>query len=129
MVENMIKSHLNRVYDTIVSRGYLEIENLIVESEFIEGRLKFYDGSLLEFDELLTVKNHEVHKIRYSYHYQDSDERLIFRYDNAPHFRNIITYPHHKHIGGEEEQVVPSSPPDLDAVLREIEQLLFGEEK
>lgn len=121
----MIKNHLRRLYNTISSRGYFEIESLVFEPEFVEGRLRFYDGSLLEFDELLIVRNDEVHKIRYSYHYQDSNEKLIFRYDNAPHFRHIITYPHHKHIGGEEDQVVPSSPPDLDVVLREIESLLF----
>lgn len=125
MIQEMITKHINRLYDTIRSRGYLDEDSFILSSKFIKASLKFYDGSLLEFYESWDVREGEVHRIRYSYHYQDSDEALVFRYDNAPHFRNIITYPHHKHIGGEKERVVPSSPPDLDTVLREIEQILF----
>lgn len=46
----MLKSYLYRLYDTIVSRGDLEVELLVFDDQssqrgFIEGRLKFYDGS------------------------------------------------------------------------------------
>ncbi|QTA87888.1 toxin-antitoxin system TumE family protein [Desulfonema magnum] len=37
----------------------------------------------------------------YSFHWQDADDRLIIRWDNAPHHRHIKTYPNHKHIEGE----------------------------
>ncbi|HUM72160.1 MAG TPA: DUF6516 family protein [Chloroflexota bacterium] len=88
----------------------------------IEGRLKFYDGSLLDFDEVILYRDGQLIKLRYAYHYQNKAGDVVFRYDNAPHYPNLITYPHHKHIGS---VVEPAKMPDLSEVLREIEQLLF----
>lgn len=126
----MIKTYLLRLYDTIISRGYIEIEGLIIEdqagqSSAIEGRLKFHDGSLLEFDEAVLWRDQEVVKLRYAYHYQDQKGNLIFRYDNAPHHPYILTYPHHKHVGS---TVEPAQAPDLAQVLNEIEALIFSHE-
>jgi hypothetical protein len=124
----MLKNYLYRLYDTIVSRGYIEIEQLVFADQSnqrgsIEGRLHFPDGSLLEFDEVVVVRNRLIVKLRYAYHYQDASESLIFRYDNAPHYPNIPTHPHHKHV---KNRVEPAQPPDLGEVLREIERLVFG---
>jgi hypothetical protein len=47
---------------------------------------------------------------------------VIFRYDNAPHYPHIFTYPHHKHVGS---AVEPAQVPDFSDVLREIEQLIY----
>ncbi|WP_457613933.1 toxin-antitoxin system TumE family protein [Methanocaldococcus sp.] len=33
----------------------------------------------------------------YSFHWQDKNGDLIVRWDNAPHYRNIKTFPHYKH--------------------------------
>ncbi len=48
---------------------------------------------------------------------------VILRYDNTAHYPDLPNSPHHKH-DGDEDAVVPSSAPDLSAVLREIETLL-----
>jgi hypothetical protein len=57
----------------------------------------------------------------YSYHYQTADETLLFRYDDTPHFPDMATFPHHKHVAAR-DKVEPATPPDLKAVLLEIEQ-------
>ncbi len=44
-------------------------------------------------------------------------DRLIFRYDNAPHFPHAPPPPHHKHVG--ESEVIAAVPPDLETILRE----------
>ncbi len=44
---------------------------------------------------------------------------MIARWDNAPHFTNITTFPDHKHIP---VGVVPSKQRRLRDVLEEIEQ-------
>ncbi len=124
----MINGYLHRLYDTIVSRGYIEIEQLAFDSRSnqrgtIRGRLKFHDGSLLDFGEVLVSQNRRIVKLRYAYHYQDASGNLLFRYDNAPHYPNIPTHPHHKHVGS---TVVPARAPDLSEVLPEIEQLIFA---
>lgn len=48
---------------------------------------------------------------------------LVFRYDNAPHHQelNLPNYPHHKHIGSE-ENIISSNAPSLADVLKEIEE-------
>jgi hypothetical protein len=37
---------------------------------------------------------------KYSYHWQKQDGTLISRWDNAPHWPDIRTYPHHTHGAG-----------------------------
>jgi hypothetical protein len=123
----MLKSYLYRLYDTIISRGNIELELLIFDDQSkqrgsIEGRLRFYNSSLLEFDEVVLLRDEQIVKLRYAYHYQSSSGELVFRYDNVPHHPDISTYPHHKHIG---LNVEPARPPDLSEVLREIELLIY----
>jgi len=124
-----LRRYLRRLQDTIYSRREIEVEHLRIEEMLpdrmgaIEGRLRFYDGSLLEFDETLIVKHLILIKTDYSYHYQRADASLVFRYDNAPHHPELPGFPCHKHIG---ERVVPADPPDLSEVLREIDDILYN---
>jgi hypothetical protein len=89
----------------------------------IEGELVFTDESVLHFIEFVNVEETaEVYK--YSYHYQDRDGNLIFRYDMAPHHREVETFPHHKHIHS--NKVMETSAPALAQVLDEIDGLING---
>ncbi len=89
---------------------------------FIRGEVYFLDGSCLHLREFVNVE-HDIDRYMYVYHYQRSDGTLVFRYDNAPHFPNLPTFPHHKHEGSE-SNVVSATPPDLQAVLTEIQGLI-----
>ena len=87
----------------------------------IEGELLFTDESVLHFIEFVNVKEStEVYK--YSYQYQDRNGKLIFRYDMAPHHREIETFPHHKHIHS--NRVIEASGPTFAQVLDEIDDLI-----
>ena len=57
--------------------------------------------------------------MKYGYNYQDKDESIIFRYDNAldPKARELSTYPDHKHTL---KGLSPAKRPLLEEVLREI---------
>ena len=68
---------------------YINEEGLL----YIYARAVFIDGSVLYLREKLSLKGR-----RYSYHWVDSNGNLIARWDNAPHHRNIKTYPHHIHL-------------------------------
>jgi hypothetical protein len=87
----------------------------------IEGELTFADESVLHFIEFVNVKE-TVEVYKYSYHYQDRNGNLIFRYDMAPHHREVETFPHHKHIYS--DKVMGTSAPVLAKVLDEIDDLL-----
>jgi len=56
--------------------------------------------------------------LEYSYHWQDERKKLIKRWDNAPHYKEISTFPHHIH----EPDIGPSFSPSFSSVLKEIEQ-------
>lgn len=56
---------------------------------------------------------------KYSYHWMDEKEKLICRWDNADHWKDIPTFPHHKHIGSI-EKVESSMTVNLEDVLTEI---------
>lgn len=88
---------------------------------FIEGRLTFLDGSSLRFMEFVNLRAEAV-RYKYSYHYQDAADELIFRYDMAPHHQEVSTFPHHKHSANGE--AVESTAPSLADVLEEIEQVV-----
>jgi hypothetical protein len=60
-----------------------------------------------------------LRKILYAYHYQDPEGHLIFRYDNEPHYPELATFPHHKHLP-EPGRPVESIEPSTETVLEEI---------
>ena len=123
-----LRRHLSQVQDLLATREEIVVEqfrsreNLTGRELLIQGRLRFWDGSLLEFSEALIAQGVILLKTDYSYHYQGSDGTLVFRYDNAPHHRQVATFPHHKHTT---EGIVDSKPPHLVDVLRQIDAILY----
>jgi len=93
----------------------LQVIDLIDEatSKYLKCRAELADGSTLHVTESsIAGKN------KYSYHWQDTQNQLLVRWDNAPHHRHLSTFPHHRHEGGtvhESPRVV------IDEVLAEIE--------
>ncbi len=87
----------------------------------IRNEILFMNGSMLYVREFIDVES-GVERLMYSYHYVDSSNQLIFRYDNTGHHKklNLPTYPHHKHVG-QSNTIAASTAPDFAAVLREIE--------
>ncbi len=51
----------------------------------------------------------------------DKQERLIFRYDNAPHHSDVSSFPHHKHLP---DGVAESEDKGIIDVLDEIEVIM-----
>lgn len=86
---------------------------------FLEGRLTFMDGSMLHFVEFVNVKT-TIDRYKYSYHYQDTSRQMVFRYDMAPHHKDVATFPHHKHVASS-PVALESFAPTLRDVLDEIE--------
>lgn len=126
--------YLDWIANALDSRRAAELEHFWVEytepgrQALVEGRLRFWDGSLLKFVEVLQQRGAMIGKLEYAYHYQDRQGTLIFRYDNAPHHPSVATFPHHKHVvapGQHEERIEPATPPHLSAVLREVERILY----
>jgi hypothetical protein len=104
-------------YNDIIAIAELEEFEVTFNEGFIRGIVVFIDGSRLHFLEYIGIINNISIKLKYRYHYEDAEGNMIFRYDNAPHHRNIATFPHHKHVGN---NVLPSREPSLSTVLEEV---------
>ena len=87
----------------------------------IEGEIYFTDESVLHFIEFVNVKE-TIEVYKYSYHYQDRHGKLIFRYDMAPHHKEIRTFPHHKHVHSDE--IRETTAPTVAKILDEIDELI-----
>jgi hypothetical protein len=56
---------------------------------------------------------------KYAYHWVAASGTMLVRWDNAEHWPEIPTFPHHKHIASDSE-VKPSTETGLEAVLKVI---------
>lgn len=125
-----LRQHLELIQTILDSRQEITVEFFRLQEivpgreGIIEARLRFYDGSLLEFVEALIEHGVVLVKTDYAYHYQNARHQLIFRYDNAPHHPEISTHPHHKHTP---DFIEPATPPHLGTILQEIDQILYPE--
>lgn len=59
----------------------------------ISGSITFKDGSIFHFKEVLLGENRY-----YRLHYMDERSKLISRWDSAPHYRKLKTFPYHVHL-------------------------------
>ena len=86
--------------------------NLRLRAEF-----EFADGSRL-FVRQVVLK--EI-TFKYAYHWQNREGQLRCRWDNAPHWPDVPTHPHHKHIMSDGTTIVEASTGgDLEAIFDEI---------
>ena len=84
----------------------------------VRGRVFFWDGSYLDLYEVISTELGYPVRISYAYTYL-KEGRRIFRYNNAPHHPEIVTFPHHKHIGPQ-DRLTPADQPGLNSVLQEV---------
>ncbi|MBF0412988.1 MAG: hypothetical protein HQK70_09785 [Desulfamplus sp.] len=58
---------------------------------FIKDKITFIDESILFFREYLDLR-YSIDKKSYSFHYQDVNTNLLFRYDNALHKPALLEF-------------------------------------
>jgi len=91
-------------------------------NDFRKSETVFYLNIKIYF-----VNNSELHvreyvdsdHRKYSFHWQSSNGDLIIRWDNAPHFPDLLTFPHHKHLASGE--VTESHDISLEEILKFIQ--------
>ena len=107
-------------YNYIVENFQFTEKSYSEERGYIDGEICFNDESRLEFTEVKDIEIEET--IKYRYHYMDSNNEIIFRYDNAKHHPEIETFPHHKHG---QWTVFPAHEPSIKEIMAEIEFLVI----
>jgi len=85
---------------------------LELDDEVLRLILYFEDGTNLR----VTEDWHGETLRRYSYYWLTPNNELKIGWDNAPHHTHLESYPHHKHVG-RQENLVPSSETRLEDVM------------
>ncbi len=90
-------------------------------SGFLDCKVLLIDGSELYVSEYFTVLKNRIKRDKYSYHLQKNNE-LIIRWDNAPHHRELSTFPYHVHRKDEVHESKEMTVEDILEVISEIVQ-------
>ena len=110
----------------------MEILRLLDEINKIENyevvKYRHWDGGFyyrlkIQFKDnsTLFVREHiDGTERNYSFHWQDENDKLIIRWDNASHHAHLLTFPHHKHTP---EGISESGAMTLPDVLAEIRKI------
>lgn len=62
------------------------------------------------------MQAHQKVLVRYSYYWLDAENKLKVGWDNAPHHAQMANFPHHKHIG-QQDNVQPSYETSVEKVM------------
>ncbi|NCQ97082.1 MAG: hypothetical protein GPJ13_18460 [Microcystis aeruginosa W11-06] len=126
MMLKLLSDYLNQVEQAIVQceNAYVELyqeEILTSQRANLRIRLRFKQTHLLEINEAIVITDNYLEFLDDRYHFQDEKNNLVFRYDSTPHFPNLSTFPHHKHLPND---VISCHKPEITQVLKEATELL-----
>ena len=113
-----IEDSLRRLKSATVER--YEEEVLTSSRANLRIRVRFLSGYMLEVNEAIVIEANQLKHLDYRYHFQDQQNNLIFRYDNTPHFPDLKSFPHHKHL---KNKVEDSDEPLILDVINEAKLL------
>jgi hypothetical protein len=95
---------LVKQYPDLIQTIEIERFRVVGTSYELKAALWLKDGSRLFVKDYVFLDGTR----KYAYHWQDSSGDLISRWDNAPHWKGVKTFPHHRHV--EQGSRVESSP-------------------
>jgi len=120
----MISDFIREIEESISSSSIVIFSNIqkyfssTKKEAYLRGNLTFVDLSSLEFAIYVLEKGKRIIFDKYRFQYMDNKKRLVFRYDNTPHYQDIPTFPFHKHLL--HGKVVESTIPRFPEILEEI---------
>ena len=125
MLHDILSQYLGDIEDSIRRLENANVERY--EEEVLTSsranlriRVRFLSGHLLEVNEAIVLEADQIKHLGYRYHFQDQHNNLIFRYDNTPHFPDLKSFPHHKHLSNKVEE---SGMPFILNVIEEAKNL------
>ena len=92
----------------------------------IRVRITTSNNDLADLFEYMNEVNGRIEVKKYHFHWQDENNQLIQRWDNAPHHKELDNFPHHIHFP--DKVVSADRIPDILYVIGEIEVKLIESE-
>lgn len=121
----MIESYFRQVTEKIseirwmIRSERVNYKILSAEMGIIKGEIVFVNGSVLTFRERVSPGIS-----KYRFYFMNANKDLIYRWDTAPHYREIRTFPYHLH---HPDGVKESEPVNLIQVLESVARLVAKE--
>ncbi len=106
-----------KLYNSIIVNSTLTFEQRTTIEGLIKGIIQFTDGSKLSIMEFIFIDDENLIIPTYRFHWQSITDTLIKRWDNAPHHKNLKSFPHHLHDGN---SVKDSESMSISRVLEKI---------
>ena len=76
----------------LIKKKSIEFSLVSEEMGIIKGKIVFVNNYSLDFRELVSVEHTD-----YRFHFMNGNNRLIKRWDSAPHHKEISSFPFHLH--------------------------------
>ena len=122
-MDPQLSLYMERTIDVLVTAGAEALETVFEELDeneaVMNATIRFSQGYRLETDMVVSVSEDEPMRAAYSFHFMDSLDKTVFRYDNARHHHDLEHFPHHKHEGAD-EHVIGCPQPSVGQVRDEI---------
>lgn len=123
MIDTYFRSILSALgVSPVVQSHDITLDKRGPSAGYVRGVVFCADESQLNFREFVNTQP-RVERFTYVYHYQAADGSMVFRYDDTPHFPDLSSFPHHKHLS-DGTTVLACDAPTLAQVLAEIETLV-----
>lgn len=123
----MIEAYFNGIVEVLlVSHAITSFKilrkEIAEEDGYIRVKCGLLNGNIFEFAEYVVLHKNKISLQTYSYHWQGKDGKLIKRWDNVPHHKEIDSFPHHLHLAN--SKTVSSTKVTLKKILGEIEKAI-----
>ena len=128
----MIEAYLRRLDDLLSTSALVRdieiVRRSIRDTEFekvlhYRYRVLLANGDMVEMTERVLEAQGALEVSKYRDHWQNRQGLLIKRWDNAPHYRAIETFPHHLHDGAEDHVVRHPATTGLEVLQQILEEV------
>jgi len=132
-LDNLIRLRIYTIFELITqtlgenlkTSPYTEVDvELWVNLEKFLFDFDLTDGSTFYLSEEYTLLNYRLEITRYHYAYIDLYNQTLVSFDNAPHYPQLYTFPHHKHLYPKSKHPPVGFSGDLKDALEEIKWIL-----
>lgn len=94
----------------------ISFDEVSEEECYIRGVITLTGGYELHIAEYV-VTGPEFKRLKYRFHLHTPNDRMIARWDNAPHHPQVKTHPDHIHVG---KKIKANPPMDIPQVLEAV---------
>ena len=123
MIENYFESIFQELFVSHAISSFKLLKREVGDEDgYIRVKCILSNGDVLELAEYFHIHKNKVQIDTYSYHWQTAAGKLVKRWDNVPHHKDVDTFPHHLHLS--DGKVLKSSPMTFKKVLADIEKAI-----